>query len=256
MERLVQRRLDYFLESKRLIPPHQFGFRRTRSAIDCVSVLVTDAMNGFAKGRGTAILALDLKEAFNALLPAKVLEDLSMFKVPERIYNFVAHMITDRKLVFGRVDDVPHSCGSGVPQGGVLSPIPFNFALRKINCLLPDGVKILQYADDIMLYCRFDNVEEAMKLLEKAVTNLKPWLLSYGLSLAPKKSQLCILERRRRDYTGVSLRVDGDIIGAFPAILYLGVLIDSRLSWRNHVNYIAGKALTAVNILKVLAKVS
>lgn len=77
MERLVQRRLDHFLERKRLIPPHLFGFRRSRSAIDCVSVLVTDVMNGFAKKNGTAILALNLKGSFNALLPAIILEDLA-----------------------------------------------------------------------------------------------------------------------------------------------------------------------------------
>lgn len=186
MERLVQRRLDHFLGSKRLIPPHQFGFRRNRSAIDCVSVLVTDAMNGFAKKKGTAVLALDVKGAFNALLPAKVLEDLVDCKVPERIFNFIAHMITDRKLIFGKPGNVPNSCGTGVPQGRVLSPTLFNFALRKINCLLPIGVKVLQYADDILLYCRFSNVKDAVKLLEEAVTKLKPWLLSYGLSLAPK----------------------------------------------------------------------
>lgn len=256
MERLVQRRLDHFLENKRLIPPHQFGFRRGRSVIDCVSVLAADAMNGFAKKKGTAILALDLKGAFNALLPAKVLEDLEACNVPERLYNFISHMITSRKLIFGKPGNDPHLCGTGVPQGGVLSPTLFNFALRKINYFLPEGIKVLQYADDILLYCRFNEIKEAVKLLEKAVADLRPWFLSYGLKLAPKKTQLCILERRRKNHAEVSIRIDEDIVWAASSMLYLGVMLDSRLTWRKHVDYIVGKSLVAVNIMRALARVS
>ena len=40
------------------------------------------------------------------------------------------------------------------------------------------------------------------------------------------------------------------------SIKYLRVVLDSRLTWASHVKYIAGRAFGAVNILKVMSRVS
>lgn len=139
---MVQGILEHFTENKRLIPHHQFGFRRNRSAIDCATVLATDVTAGFLKNKGTAALALDLKGAFTALLPTKILEELRECKIPARLYNFLAHMIIDRQLIFGDVNCSPTPCRTGVPQGRVLSPILFNLSLRKIQQYLPADVSL------------------------------------------------------------------------------------------------------------------
>lgn len=99
MERMIHRRLEHFVESHDLIPRSQFGFRKEKSAIDCVSVLVLDTLRGFTLAQGTAILAQDIKGAFNALLRSKVLEQLEQSDVPARLVNFVAFMITKRYII-------------------------------------------------------------------------------------------------------------------------------------------------------------
>lgn len=71
MEIMVHRRTEHFLEQKRLILHHQFGFRNEKSVIDCMGVLVTDVMAEFVQKRGT--MALDIKGAFNALLPETII---------------------------------------------------------------------------------------------------------------------------------------------------------------------------------------
>lgn len=68
--------MDHFVELKSWIPRHQFGFRRGRSATDCISVFVIDIMQDFARHQRAAALALDLKEAFNALLFSKFKEQV------------------------------------------------------------------------------------------------------------------------------------------------------------------------------------
>lgn len=118
MERIVHARLEHFVDSRGLIPDHQFGFRRERSALDCVSVLAMDINKNFSHGKSTAVVALDIKGAFNALLPSAVLQQLRDDEVPGRLLNFISFMITNRSLHFG--DDLvpPRICGVGVPQGG------------------------------------------------------------------------------------------------------------------------------------------
>ena len=60
-ERLMQKRLDFLAESNSRIPRSQFGFRRGRSSMDCVSCVVTDILQGIVQSEGTLALALDLK---------------------------------------------------------------------------------------------------------------------------------------------------------------------------------------------------
>lgn len=117
MERLVNRRLEHFVEHNDLIPQQQFGFRKSRSALDCVTSLVSDIKEGFVLGRETAPIALDIKGAFNALLSGKILERLVSVGVSPRIINFVSHMINNRNLFFQDTDAPSKTCGVGVPQG-------------------------------------------------------------------------------------------------------------------------------------------
>lgn len=102
IERLVHRRLDH----KRLIPSYQFGFRKLRSASDCVSALVVEVSQGMLR-RG---------------------DDLEECKVSSRIKNFVSHMLSNRVLVFDDPGSHGRSCGVVVPHGWALSPL-FNLAL-------------------------------------------------------------------------------------------------------------------------------
>ncbi|XP_051156203.1 uncharacterized protein LOC127278511 [Leptopilina boulardi] len=256
MERLIQKRLDHHVEFNRLIPPHQFGFRKNRSVTDCVSVLVVDVLKGFTLGQGTAALALDLKGAFNALLPSKILDHLARCGTPTRLRNFVAHMVCRRNISFKEDDLRTYECGVGVPQGGVLSPLLFNLALRDICSRLPPGVRILQYADDILLYCRYTSATDALNLLAQAVRSLSPWLLEAGLNFSPSKSQLCLFDRRSLVDQHLRLELEGQEIPIVDSIMYLGILLDSKLSWKLHVEYIAAKAFKAINVLKVLGGVS
>lgn len=100
MERMINCRLEHFVESNDLIPVHQIGFRKERSAMECVIALASDILEGFTEGKGTVAVALDIKGAFNALLPAEVVGELERVNAPTRIINFVSFMITKRHLSF------------------------------------------------------------------------------------------------------------------------------------------------------------
>ena len=144
----------------------------------------------------------------------------------------------------------------GVPQGGVLSPILFNFHLRLLNEHLPPDVRAAMYADDLLLYVRGSDSARALGLLKSAVESLAPWLGGLGLSVSLPKSQLCVFSRTRRGFGDVSIRVGDLTIPCQPSLKYLGVVMDARLTWVPHIKYIADKAARATNVLRVIARVS
>ena len=218
--------------------------------------MVTDVLQGFGRAEGTLALALDLKGAFNAVLPGVLVKRLAGLRVPGRIVNFVNFLTTKRILYFSATDDSPRICGVGVPQGGVLSPLLFSLHLRGINGILPVDVKASMYADDLLLYTRQADPHLALVRLEEAVGLLTTWLRELGLSISIPKCQLCFFTRARSDLHKIVMRVDGCEIRCQDSLKYLGVVLDARLTWMPHIKYIAGKAMRAVGVLKALSRVS
>ena len=52
------------------------------------------------------------------------------------------------------------------------------------------------------------------------------------------------------------MEVNGLEIHCQDSLKYLGVILDSRLSWTPHIKYIAGRAMRAVGVLRALSTVS
>lgn len=75
-ERLVQRRLEYLAERKDWIHSFQFGFRTVRSAMDCVATVTADILQGFGTGKSTLAFAIDIKDAFNSILPNFLIDNI------------------------------------------------------------------------------------------------------------------------------------------------------------------------------------
>lgn len=119
-ERLIQRRLEQFVEAADAIPRFQFGFRRGRSSLDCVATLVTDVHLGFAKGEHTFASALDIKGAFNNVSPLPIYRRLIELDAPSRITNFVSFLVSSRCLYFLPGSSSSRTTGVRVPQGGVI----------------------------------------------------------------------------------------------------------------------------------------
>lgn len=64
-EKLIQCRMEHKVERRGLIPSFQFGFRKRRSAVDCVASFVTDTQIGFMDVESTLAISIDIKGAFN-----------------------------------------------------------------------------------------------------------------------------------------------------------------------------------------------
>ena len=131
----------------------------------------------------------------------------------------------------------------GCPQGGVLSPLLWCLVVDDLITRLSGSSVLIQgYADDICLL--------VVGKFPKTVSGFKQWALSTagiwcnedGLSVNPDKTGLVAFTRKRKlqgffepNLYGVKLRLSG-------SVKYLGVILDSRLTWREHVEVKVRKA--------------
>jgi uncharacterized protein YggL (DUF469 family) len=63
MEKIVNRRLQYIVEFRKLLPETQFGFRRNKSTTDVLIALENFIMDAIRKKEYTVLLSLDISKA-------------------------------------------------------------------------------------------------------------------------------------------------------------------------------------------------
>jgi len=108
---------------------------------------------------------------------------------------------------------------AGVPQGAVLSPVLANAYLNPLDHLMAEsGFQMVRYADDFVILCR--SPEEA----EAALTKVREWVESQGLTLHPEKTH--IVDMRETSFSFLGYSFPGK--KPFPANLCA-----SRAPWRS-----------------------
>ena len=107
---------------------------------------------------------------------------------------------------------------------------------------LPAGTSIIGFADDALVVCAADDVGILELRINESLRRAKRWLDSRGLKMAPEKSEaLLVTERRSFQYSKIVLGEHE--IEWKKSIKYLGVQLDRRLSFCEHLQIASAKAI-------------
>ncbi|RAL61328.1 hypothetical protein DID88_009464 [Monilinia fructigena] len=128
----------------------------------------------------------------------------------------------------------------------------------------PTGDRSLRfgYADDIAIYRASKSVESNVTMLKRDVRQVMRWGAENKVAFAPEKLEMIHLSRKRNT-NAPSIRVSPELtitpvtaVGdEQPALRWLGVWIDRKLSFKRHVAERSTKALKVARHIKGLAGV-
>ncbi|CAH2097448.1 unnamed protein product [Euphydryas editha] len=257
MEHLIKNRLEWIIESRGLLSKFQFGFRKGMGSLDSLSILTTDVWRAFSSGKHVIGAFLDISSAYDNVELHILRQKMFNLNLPTRIINIVFNLYSARYITV-RVQGslLPKRIvWKGLPQGSVLSPLLYNLYTYDLDKSVLCFCNILQYADDIALYSCSLSFSEANSKLNSALYYLNNWLTDHGLTLSVSKCSGIVFTRKRSVPDSISLHINNQPITIQNHVKFLGVILDSKMSGVQHLNYISNKCEKNINILRSLSGV-
>lgn len=138
----------------------------------------------------------------------------------------------------------------GVLQDSILSPLLFNIYTSNLKLLLHRDCQIVQFADDIALFVRSDDLDASLRALDRSANNLSKYLSTKGLIVSESKSALMIFSRKKIKSHNHSIVLNGSFISPVQSHKFLGIYLDSFLNGHIHAQHLINKCGKLSNILK------
>lgn len=252
-ELMIKNRLEWHLESYNMLASSQYGFRKGRSTLDSISIFVTDIRLALSLNESVIATFLDIKSAYDSVLLPILKTKLHKLQIPAMLSNFIINMLSGRSITLESTNSF-RVLWKGLPQGSVLSPLLYNVYTYDLELSVTHPVKILQYADDLVLYNTDRFITNASNQISLSLSCLKTWFDNHGLELSVEKS-VAVLFTRQRNPPSIDIGYDGIPIPQKNEAKFLGLVLDSKLSGIPHCDYIASKCERRINMLRCLSGV-
>lgn len=250
-ERIILTRLKCHLEENNIIPDHQHGFRQGYSTTTQLRRLIKHIKDGLRDKMSTGMVLCDITKAFDNVWHMGLLYKLIKIETPPYIIKLIKSFLQNREFAVHVQNESSqtYTLKYGVPQGAVLSPILYNVYTYDVP--VDPTCTILQFADDTAFFKTSKFAKTIMKSLEKYGKQIQRYFTRWKISVNSTKTQsIFFTKRRTRQIPNRNLNIFGNEIEWEPdSVKYLGVMLDKKLTFRDHTLHVLRKSNTAVKTL-------
>lgn len=153
----------------------QGGFISNRDCQTILALLVSD-LKVMRKKKITFLINMDIKTAYDSVWVDGLIYKLAKIGVKGKIGFWIARWLTDRTVKVRWKNFIfitkEASMRIDVPQGSVLSPFLFMVYMHDIFEVVDGSVKVVTYADDVVMYASGDDAERTPTTLQNAVERM------------------------------------------------------------------------------------
>lgn len=219
----------------------QHGFLRRRSTITNLAEFTQYVLENMEGGGQVDVVYTDFEKAFDRVDHIILLAKLDRLGIHGDLLRWVKSYLTNRAqaVVIGgfRSDfvDVP----SGIPQGSHLGPLLYNAYIFDIYKCFTSSFHLL-YADDKKIFCKINSVHDCANL-QNTLNILSNYYAANKITVNVPKCQQISFTRKPKPFT-FTYKLNNLPIEKVSAVRDLGVILDSKLTMAEHVDFITDKA--------------
>ena len=238
LERLVYKRTLRFLINCKILSNCQFGFRQKHSTTHALLSFIDKVAHAIDDFSHTIGVFLDFSKAFDTIDHDILLYKLSHYGIRGQALAWFRDYLADRKQYVSINDhDSPlKSISCGVPQGSLLGPLLFILYINDLQ----NSSRILSFicfADDTNLFLSHSNPNTLINLMNNELQLVQSWIHANKLSLNIEKTNFMLFSNSL-DVLPSQVQINGINLSQVDCTKFLGLYIDSDLSWKSHINYL------------------
>ena len=132
-------------------------------------------------------------------------------------------------------------------EGTALAPLFFLFYVNDFSEKLEGENVVVQFADDTSIICKFEPNENIPQKIEKILEQTDNYLTENQLNLNADKTEMLFFTNNTKSDPEFSFK--GEVIKPAYACRYLGVQIESNVTFENHMNSASRKMANAIGAL-------
>lgn len=243
LEKLIIDRIMYNLYNTNMLKGNQYGFTPQKSTEDAVLHVVNWANQTLRRRQFGLLISLDISGAFDNAWWPKIMSQLKKKGCPRNLYNLVKNYFSNRKvqLTIGTTT-LMKDVNKGCPQGSCCSPGLWNILYDDLLQMdLPNDCQLIAYADDALVLITADNINCIENKANETLTSISKWGKDNKLQFNPLKTK-ALLITRKRNYDLPHIQMDMKDIDIVETLLYLGVTLDKRMSFKAHIDSLVTKS--------------
>ncbi len=252
MEKCVYKQLNKFIKEHHIMCDNQNGFRQKHSCETLLLKTTNDWYKAMNTGNITGCVFLDLRKAFDTINHEVLVNKLARYGIHDMEKSWFKHYLFERQQVVRLCDALsdPMEIDVGVPQGSQLGPLLISLYIND----LPQVVKhchINLFADDTELHSSSPNLETIQDNIQKDMNSIQTWLHQNSLVLNVKKTKVILIGTwQRLQKQSINISIGNTKLEQVTQYKYLGITIDSNLSWDKHLNTTITKARYKIMLMR------
>ena len=256
LERMVVKRLSWILDENHILSKFQSGFRKRHSTMDHLIRLETDIRKGFKHKKFTTAVFLDISRAYDMVFKPALIYKLHKLGFKGHLAYYLKGFLSGSRRfqvrcrsMFSATNDLQN----GLPQGSCISPILFNIMINDLFDNISPSISYSLFADDSAIWCSDYDPKHSIPRLQVALNQIHKWSEENGFIFSAPKSVAVIFTKNNIPQQCQPLRLSHNVIPYQSSFKFLGVILDRRLSMREHIKYVKTKCSRRLNLFRCIS---
>ena len=221
-----------------------YSYREGISTEDILHKLMHKVEKALEKKEMAIVLFMDISAAFSSANVSGMIKNMKRKGIEPGIINWITNALVNRQAIATlNGETVMKMVDRGMPQGGILSVDYWNANMDDLLSRFPVGKSgdINAFADDIMdLIVGIDELT-MVGILQNDIRIMEKWAKEHNLSFSPEKTKVMIFTNKRK-FKKLKLYCGGREIEYVQNFKYLGITLDTKLTFKTHIDNISKRA--------------
>jgi hypothetical protein len=260
LESVVAERISHAVETHGLLPTNHFGARKQRSAEQALLLLQEQIYTAWRGRKIASLISFDVKGAYNGVCKERLLQRMKARGIPEELLRWLNAFCSQRTAtiqVNGHSSEILSLPQAGLPQGSPLSPILFLFFNADlVQRRIDSHGGAIAFVDDFTAWVTGPTAQSSREGIEAVIRDALDWETRSGATFNIQKTTIIHFTQKSYKTNPQPFIIKGQTIEPQEHVKILGVVMDAKLKYKEHIWRAASRGLEAAMELRHLRGLS